>query len=197
MKTKVIVVMLALLGLNFVNANELYLDQFGDGSTIDLLQEGNGNKIGATQQAPFTLTGNSQTVDIKQQGDSNVLTGSVTGNSLSIAKVITGSSNTQSLNCTDCSGAVIITNITGDNNATTQTLGGGQNQESKITIIGDSNAVTHVASDANHKADITVTSLSGNTVANVISVTQSGIAQQQAIVNASGSGINLTINQRP
>ena len=121
MKTKVIVVMLlAVLGLNNGYANELYLDQSGDGATIDLLQEGSGNKIGGSEQSPFVLNGNSQTVDIKQQGDSNTLTGSITGDSVSVTNYVTGSSNTQSINCTDCSGATILNNITGDNNTTTQ-----------------------------------------------------------------------------
>lgn len=198
MNTKVIVVMLlAVLGSSFVNANELYLDQSGDTATIDLLQEGSGNKIGASEQAPFILIGNSQTVDVKQQGSSNTLTGSITGDSVSVTNFVTGSSNVQSMNCIDCSGATILNNITGDNNKTTQTLGAGQNQISKITITGDANEVTHIATDANHKADITVTSLSGNALTNTINVTQSGVAQQQAIVNASGSGITLNINQRP
>jgi len=198
MKTKVIVVMiLTMLGSNFVNANELYLDQSGDGTTIDLLQEGSDNKIGTSEQSAFTLNGNSQTVDIKQQGSSNTLTGSITGDSVGVTNYVTGSSNVQSINCTDCSGATINNTITGDNNTTTQSLGAGQNQFSKITITGDANAVTHTATDADHKADITVTSLSGNALTNTINVTQSGVAQQQAIVNASGSGITLNITQKP
>lgn len=194
MKTKVIVFVMALLGLNVVHANDLYLDQDGNSSTIEIIQEGSDNRIGA-ELTPFTLSGASQDVYIKQQGDSNVLTGSITGDAVTLSNVVVGSNNTQSINCAGCDSAVINNTITGDNNTTTQNLGAAGNQYSKLTITGDYNEVTHTASGGPHRADVTLTGSGASGSPNVVSVTQSGTLQQQAIINAVGNGINISVTQ--
>lgn len=196
MKTKVIVVMLlAVLGLNVGYANELYLDQDGNGSTLEIIQDGSDNTIGS-QNTPFSLNGASQDVYIKQEGSGNSLVGSITGDAMTLSNTVVGSNNTQTINCTDCGSATITNVITGDNNITTQTLGAGTGQFSKFTITGDYNTVSHVAAGgADHKADITLVGSGTSGTPNVISVNQNSTLPQTAIINAQGAGINISVTQ--
>lgn len=202
MKTKAIVVMtLAVLGLNIVKANELYLDQEGDSTTITIIQDGQDNRIG-TLLSPAIIYGDAVVASITQQGSNNELDMTVNGAAAAVTVTTQGSTNVQSITCgtssaAGCSGATITTTIQGDNNTTTQALGSGGNQRSVVSITGDYTNVTHTASDGSHKADITVNSLATSATANNISVTQSGAVMQQSVVNASGSGINISITQSP
>lgn len=202
MKTKKIVVMLlAVLGLNVVKANELYLDQSGDGSTINITQDGQDNRIG-TQLSPIILYGDAVVASVTQTGSNNELDMVVNGAAAAVTVTTTGNTNVQSITCgtanaAGCSGATITTTISGDNNTTTQALGSGGNQRSVIAITGDYTNVTHNATGGSHKADITVNSLATSSTANNITVNQSGAVMQQSVVNASGSGITLNITQSP
>ena len=73
MNTKVIIVFtMAVLGLNIVKANELYLDQEGDTATINITQDGSDNRIG-TQLNPIIIYGDSVNATITQQGSNNEL----------------------------------------------------------------------------------------------------------------------------
>jgi len=201
MRTKVIVVMsLAVLGLNVVSANELYLDQSGDSATINITQDGQDNRIG-TIINPVIIYGDAVTANITQTGSSNELDMVVNGAAANVTVSTTGSSNVQSINCgtssqAGCAGATITTTIQGDNNTVTQSLGNGGNQRSVISITGDYTNVTHNATGGSHKADITVQSLATSATANNITVNQSGALMQQSTVNASGSGITLNITQQ-
>lgn len=202
MKTKVIVVMsLAVLGLNVVKANELYLDQSGDSSTINITQDGQDNRIG-TQLNPILIYGDAVTANITQTGSSNELDMTINGAAANVTVSTTGNTNIQSITCgtanaAGCAGATITTTIQGDNNTVTQSLGTGSNQRSVVSITGDYTNVTHNATGGSHKADITVQSLATSATANNITVNQSGAVMQQSVVNASGSGITLNITQQP
>jgi hypothetical protein len=202
MKTKVIVVMsLAVLGLNIVNANELYLDQIGDSATINITQDGQGNRIG-TQINPIIIYGDAVNATINQIGSSNELDMTINGVAAAVTLNTNGNTNVQTITCgtsnaAGCSGATITTTIQGDNNTVTQSLGTGGNQRSVISITGDYTNVTHNATGGSHKADITVQSLATSATANNITVNQSGAVMQQSTVNASGSGITLNITQQP
>ena len=74
---KLITRMMALLSflvmVQYANAagNSVYVDQIGDGSTINITQSGNSNAVGnATTKATFN--GNNNTVTVDQIGNSNV-----------------------------------------------------------------------------------------------------------------------------
>ena len=201
MKTKVIVVMvMAVLGLNIVKANELYLDQDGDSATINITQDGSDNRIG-TQLNPIIIYGDSVNATITQQGSNNELDMTVNGSAAAVTLSTVGSSNVQTITCgtqgsAGCSGATITTTIQGDNNTVTQALGSGGNQSSVVSITGDYTNVTHNATGGSHKADVTVNSLATSGAPNNITVNQSGALMQQSTVNASGSGITLNITQQ-
>ena len=51
-------------------ASDVYIDQAGSGTTIDITQDGNGNTVGNSTTAT-TLTGDSQDIDITQTGNTN------------------------------------------------------------------------------------------------------------------------------
>lgn len=201
MKTKVIVAMImAVLGLNFVNANELYLDQSGDSATINITQDGSDNRIG-TLLNPVIIYGDSVTATITQQGSNNELNMTVNGSAAAVTLSTVGSSNVQTVTCgtqgsAGCSGATITTTIQGDSNTVTQALGSGGNQRSVVSITGDYTNVTHNATGGSHKADVTVNSLATAGTPNNITVNQSGALMQQSTVNASGSGITVNITQQ-
>ena len=75
-------------------ASDVYIDQAGSSSTIDITQTGNGNLVGNSTTAT-TLTGDSQDIDVTQTGDSNKTDISTASgsNDTTIAIVNTGDSN--------------------------------------------------------------------------------------------------------
>lgn len=197
----VVVMMLAVLGLKNAFANDLYLDQSGDSATITITQDGADNRIGE-QLTPVLIYGDSVTTTITQQGSNNELDMVVNGTAATVTLSTIGSTNVQEVNCgtsstVGCSSATITTTIQGDNNNVIQNLGAGGGQRSVITLDGDYTNITHTATDAAHKADITVDSLALSATQNNITVTQSGATVQQATINAAGAGININVTQSP
>ena len=180
-------------------ANDIYIEQIGDTSTINITQDGTGNTIGDSA-IPAFIGGGSNTVAIDQVGIGNTLSLLVNGASAATTVNTLGNNNTQSITCgssasASCSGSVIKQLITGDDNTVTQNLGGGANHTSEIASIGDSNTVTHTSTTSGvSNVNIAVT---GGTTAqpNIISVNQSGTTAQSVTVNSSGNGNNIAIIQ--
>lgn len=179
-----------------VLANEVYIEQVGSGSTVNILQEGSDNRIG-TSLSPAYIGSGSNTVNIDQIGSNNELDMVVNGSSTNVTVSTTGSNNIQEIQCgttgsAGCGGSVITQTITGDNNTVKQLLGAGANHTSNISVTGDTNTVFHTSTATGvTSADITVT---GNT--NTVSVTQSGMLNHSVQVNSSGNLNNISITQR-
>lgn len=177
-------------------ANEVYVEQVGSGSTVNILQEGSDNRIG-TSLSPAYIGSGSNTVNIDQIGSNNTLDMVVNGASTNVTVSTTGSNNTQEIQCgttgsAGCGGSAITQTITGDNNTVRQLLGAGANHTSTIAVTGDTNTVTHTSTATGTTvADITVT---GNT--NTIAVNQSGMLNHSVTVNSSGNLNNISIIQR-
>lgn len=199
MRLKSFVFIMAMLGLNNAFANEVYVEQIGSASTINITQEGSSNRIGDLLNPAF-IGGGSNTVAIDQIGSNNTLMMVVNGASTNTTVTTNGSGNTQTINCGStvsgsCSGSTITQVVTGDNNTITQDLGSGANHTSNINVTGDYNSVTHTSTgNAANSANITVNggvALSGNTIA----VTQSGINVQSVTVNSTGNSNNISIVQ--
>lgn len=192
---KIAFVFLMMLSSILSYANEIYIEQVGDDSTISLIQDGTGNVMGDALN-PLFFGGGSNNVSVEQIGSSNIFNAVVNGASTDTTISTTGSNNTQSITCgtsttASCSGSIITQTITGDGNTITQNLGGGANHTSNITATGDTNTITHTSTaTGTTSADITVT---GST--NTIGVTQSGLTTQGVTVNSTGSNNNITINQ--
>jgi hypothetical protein len=176
-------------------ANDIYIEQVGDSSTINITQDGTGNRIGDSTTPSF-IGGGSNVVNIDQVGSNNQLDFVVNGASAALTINTTGSGNIQTVDCgtlnsAGCSGSTITQTIVGDDNTVTQSLGTGANHTSNVSITGDTNTVTHTSTNgATTSADITV---SGNL--NTIGVTQSGMVAKSVTVNSTGNSNNISITQ--
>ena len=176
-------------------ANEVYIEQVGSGSTINITQQGTDNRIGDAA-APAYIGSGSNTVTIDQIGSTNVLDMVVNGADTNVTVSTTGNNNIQEINCgttisAGCSGSTITQTITGDSNDVKQNLGSGANHTSNITVTGDTNLVTHTSTaTGTTSADITV---SGNT--NTVAVTQSGMLNKSVTVTSTGNSNTVNITQ--
>ena len=194
-KTLKSAIILAVMLCTTVWANELYMEQLGDNSTITITQDGASNQIG-TQLNPATIGGGSNTVTIDQIGSGNELYFTVNGASTSMVVNILGSNNISNITCgsgasASCSGSTIWQNITGDGNQATQSLGTGANHESKISVTGDTNTVMHAST--NSGAVNMYYTIAGDF--NNVSVTTSGTTAKTLNATTTGSSNTVTIIQ--
>jgi hypothetical protein len=181
------------------SANDVYIEQVGDGATVTITQDGSSNRIG-DNGTPSIIKGDANIVTIDQIGSSNTLDMVINGAAVTAIVTTNGSNNTQTINCgtansATCGSSYIKQQVDGDNNTVTQNLVAASTQHSEILITGDYNTVTHTTSGSGaHSGIITVTggvALSGNT----ISLTQGGTNAQQATITSTGNGNAITVNQ--
>jgi trimeric autotransporter adhesin len=196
MKRTILIVAMMLASLG-VTANEVYIEQVGDSSTITVTQDGTGNKVGdsGTGNEAF-IGGGSNTVTIDQIGSNNILAMVVNGASASVVVDVVGSGNESTINCgttqsAGCSSSTIKQVISGDDNIVTQNLGTGANHYSEINITGSTNTVTHTSTNSGASTvNITAT---GDL--NTIGVTQSGLTAKTVSVNSTGNSNTVSITQ--
>lgn len=195
----IMAVIAALFWGSGAQANDVYVEQVGDGATITITQDGSSNRVGDVG-APAIIKGDGNLVTIDQIGTSNTLDMVINGAAVTAIVTTNGSNNTQTINCgtansATCGSSYIKQEVTGDNNTVTQNLVAAATQHSEILITGDYNTVTHTTSGTGaHSGIITVTggvALSGNT----ISLTQGGTNAQQATITSTGNGNAITVNQ--
>jgi len=197
MKRTILIVAMMLAGLGGAWANEVYIEQVGDSSTIAITQDGTGNKVGdsGTGNEAF-IGGGSNVVTIDQVGSNNTLAMVLNGAAASATVNVTGSGNQSVINCgttasAGCSGSAITQVISGDDNTVTQNLGTGANHTSTINITGNTNTVTHTSTNSGaSNVNITAT---GNL--NNIGVTQSGLTAKTVSVNSTGNSNTVNITQ--
>jgi hypothetical protein len=195
----IMAVIAALLWGSGARANDVYIEQVGDGATITITQDGSSNRIG-DNGTPSIIKGDANIVTIDQIGSSNELDIVINGAAVTAVVTTNGSNNIQTINCgtantASCGSSYIKQQVTGDNNTVTQNLVAASTQHSEILITGDYNTVTHTTSGTGaHSGIITVTggvALDGNT----ISLTQGGTNAQQATITSTGNGNAITVNQ--
>jgi hypothetical protein len=191
-------------------ANDVYVEQIGDNSSVSITQTGAGNtvngNVGGTGNADDAaiIRGDLNDVTISQIGASNtismIINNETSGAGSTVVISALGSGNNQTIGCgtavsSDCNASVIRSEITGNNNNTVQTLSGGVVQ-SKIAINGNYNNVTHTASGVGaHNGEITVSGSGTSTVANAVTLTQSGASAKNAIITSNGSNNNVIVTQ--
>ena len=195
MKLKAIVFIMAVLGLTNVHSNEVYIDQVGDSSTVTIIQDGTGNKVGDSATPAF-IGGGSNIVNIQQIGGGNELAMVVNGAATEVVVDTTGGNNIQTISCgttstASCSGSTIKQVVAGDSNIITQNLGTGANHYSEINVTGSTNTITHTSTNTG-ASTVNVTAI-GDT--NTIGVTQSGITAKTVTVNSTGNSNIISINQ--
>ena len=180
-------------------ANDVYIEQVGDGATVTITQDGSSNRVG-DNGTPSIIKGDANIATIDQIGSSNALDMVINGAAVTAIVTTNGSNNTQTINCgtansATCGSSYIKQQVDGDNNTVTQNLVAAATQHSEILITGDYNTVTHTTSGSGaHSGIITVTggvALSGNT----ISLTQGGTNAQQATITSTGNSNAITVNQ--
>jgi trimeric autotransporter adhesin len=196
MKRTILIVAMMLASLG-VTANEVYVEQVGDSSTLTITQDGTGNKVGDSGAGNEAFVGGgSNTVTIDQIGSNNTLAMTVNGAAASVIVDVTGSGNESTINCgttqsAGCSSSTIKQVIAGDDNVVTQNLGTGANHYSEINITGDTNTVTHTSTNSGASTvNITAT---GDL--NTIGVTQSGLTAKTVSVNTTGNSNTVSITQ--
>jgi len=191
-------------------ANDVYVEQIGDNTSVSITQTGAGNmvngNVGGTGNSDdaAVIRGDNNTVTISQIGVGNILSmilnNETNGTGSTVVVSADGNSNTQTISCgtalsSTCNASVIRSEITGNNNNTVQTLSGGVVQ-SKIAINGNWNNVTHTASGVGfHSGEITVSGGGTSTVANAVTLTQSGATAKNAVITSNGSNNNVVVIQ--
>jgi hypothetical protein len=187
MKSKVIALVMAILGVCNVYANDVYIQQVGSSSTIDIRQEGSGNQVGDSSTNVYIGSG-SNVVNIDQVGDNNTLAMVVNGSSADVTLNVIGSGNQQTIDCgtrgaAGCSGSTINQTITGDTNTITQDLGAGANHTTNLTITGDTNTVNQTSTATGTVTSTTTISGSDNKLTHLIS----GSGTKTATISITGS----------
>jgi hypothetical protein len=191
-------------------ANDVYVEQIGDNSSVSITQTGAGNMVngnigGAGNVDDMALIrGDLNDVTVSQIGVGNILSivlnNESNGTGATVVVSADGSNNTQEISCgtalsSSCNASVIRSEITGNNNNTVQTLSGGAVQ-SKIAINGNWNNVTHTASGVGqHSGEITVSGSGVSGAANAVTLTQSGALTKNAVITSNGSNNNIIVTQ--
>lgn len=194
-------------------ASDVYIDQAGSNTTIDITQTGDGNTVGNSTTAS-TITGDGSDIDIVQTGASNTadIATSVGTSGTTINYAAAGGSNVLNVEIDGASDTTLTTAIAGDSNevvvcgtlgtlasalaSATCTAGIQVNTTtSNIAITGDTNKVAIGAGAANAVNNITV---GANTVSdlNVINVAQTGLDSPIVTLNVDGNSnaVNVTQN---
>jgi hypothetical protein len=191
-------------------ANDVYVEQIGDNTSVSITQTGAGNLVngnvggtGNTDDAAI-IRGDLNDVTISQIGASNtvsmIINNETSGAGSTVVISALGSGNNQTIGCgtavsSDCNASVIRSEISGNNNNTVQTLSGGVVQ-SKIAITGNYNNVTHTASGTGaHNGEITVSGSGTSQLANAVTLTQSGTTAKNAVITSNGSNNNISVIQ--
>jgi len=191
-------------------ANDVYVEQIGDNAIVSITQTGAGNMVngnigglGNADDAAL-IRGDLNDVTISQIGSGNILSlilnNESNGTGATVVVSADGSINTQNISCgtalsSSCNASIIRSEITGNNNNTIQTLSGGVVQ-SKISINGNWNNVTHTASGVGlHSGEIIVSGSGVSGAANAVTLTQSGAMTKNAVITSNGSNNNVIVTQ--
>ena len=187
-------------------ANELYVDQIGNGLDLTITQTGNGNAIGSNTQS-VELTGANMTFDITQNGDTNVISAIISGNTYTGTWVFNGNNNTVDLTCDATSGANcenVTVDITTNGDSNTFNIYIGETADSQglaatFVVDGDNNVVNTTVNGANATLTVSIDStgkVSGNTL--TMTVTGDGTTGNtghSVNLDHTGGGGTIAINQ--
>jgi len=209
----VLVLLTSLLGTTAVWASDVYIDQAGSTTTIDIVQTGAGNTVGSSGTAS-TIIGDNTIIDIKQVGANNTADiETATGASgTSITYEATGGTNTLDVDISAASDTTLTTTVTGDSNEVTlcgslatsatavssascATEISANSTTTTVAITGDSNKVAVGADSASAVNTITI---GGNAVSdqNIVNLSQGGTDVPVVTLNVDGdsNAVNITQN---
>ena len=190
--------LISLLGSG-VFANEIYIQQIGDGLQLDITQTGSGNTIGTSTQ-DAVLEGDDMTFAITQIGDSNSIVMTIKGDTYTGTWDFTGDNNAIDLQCSaagaaNCGTVTMTVTVNGDANTFDFDIGAVNDASSStitFTVDGDDNVIESTIDGTNATLNVTIdntTSLASGGVSNsTTTVGNTGLS-------ASGSGNILDIEQ--
>jgi hypothetical protein len=197
--------LVSLLGATAAWASDVYIDQAGSTTTIDITQTGAGNTVGNSTTAS-TIIGDGTDIDVTQTGANNTAdietsTGAsgtkidytATGGSnildVDIAATMTGDSN----ELTVCGS--LATNASGVASASCATEISANTTTTNVAVTGDSNKIAAGLDAAGAVNNITV---GANAVSdfNVINLSQGGTDTPVVTLNVDGdsNAVNITQN---
>jgi len=194
-------------------ASDVYIDQAGSTTNIDITQTGADNRLGSDTEAS-TIIGDNSDIDVKQVGSLNEadIETAVGASGTIIDYEATGSSNKLDVDISTASDTKLTTSITGDSNevtlcgslsskaaaaasATCATELSANSVTTNLEITGDSNKIAVGANAASAVNNITI----GENItsdSNIINLEQSGSDIPVVTLNVDGSdnAINITQN---
>ena len=205
--------LVSLLGTTAAWASDVYIDQAGSTTTIDITQTGSGNTVGSSGTAS-TIIGSNTDIDVTQTGASNTADiETATGASdTKIDYTATGGSNILDVDISTATDTTVTAVITGDSNevtvcgtlatdassvgsATCSTEVSANTTTTNLAITGDGNKIATGLDAASAVNNIT---LGANTVSdyNVVNLKQSGTDVPVVTLNVDGSSnaVNITQN---
>ena len=205
--------LVSLLGTTAAWASDVYIDQAGSTTTIDITQTGSGNTVGSSGTAS-TIIGSNTDIDVTQTGASNTADiETATGASdTKIDYTATGGSNILDVDISTATDTTVTAVITGDSNeltvcgtlatdassvasATCATEVSANTTTTNVAVTGDSNKIAAGLDSAGAVNNIT---LGANTVSdyNIVNLKQSGTDTPVVTLNVDGSSnaVNITQN---
>ena len=209
----VLALLASLLGITVAWASDVYIDQAGSTTTIDITQTGDGNRVGSAGTAS-TITGDTTDVDITQTGSGNAADIKMSvGTSGSIVDyTAAGGSNILNVEIDGAADTKLTTTIAGDSNevtlcgtigtvaaasqtATCATGVQANTTSSNIAITGDRNQIAIGADAASAVNNITV---GGNVTSsdNVINLSQTGLDVPNVTLNVDGNTNAINVTQQ-
>jgi hypothetical protein len=212
MLNKLLIILFGSLLCFNVYANDIYIDQVGDSLDLDIVQDGQNNKIG-TSLVDADFDGDNMTFSITQTGNTNEITADIQGNTYTGTWVFTGNSNTVDLLCDssangNCETVTLNITTTGDSNAYTINIGetgDAENATIAFTVTGDNSVINTDVDGTN--SDITVvmnnsaslaTTSANSDEGNQLDLTQTGngdVSGHSITLNITGGGSTYTVTQ--
>jgi hypothetical protein len=210
----VLALLASLLGATAAWASDVYIDQAGSTTTINITQIGADNTVGSSG-TPSTIVGDNTKVDITQTGTLNtadIAMGATGTSDSTVNYTALGGSNILDVQIDGATDTTLTTTIVGDNNevtlcgtigtvaaasqtATCATGVQANTTTSNIAITGDRNQIAIGADAASAVNNITV---GGNVTSsdNVINLSQTGLDVPNVTLNVDGSTNAINITQQ-
>lgn len=206
-----LIALLMLFSVNTAFANEIYIEQVGDNLDLDIVQDGDGNKIGTSTQdvllGSTTTAGDDMTFSITQTGDNNAITAQIMGATYTGTWVFTGDGNTVDLLCDsaeagNCDTVTLNITGTGDNQDYTINIGESADAANLVAAFTVTDDGTVITTDVDGKnANLTVNVSKNNSVIETVNTIDIDIAGDgdtnghTQILDINGRGNTVNIDQ--
>jgi len=153
-KTIIMSIAISVIPLATMHANDIYIQQVGDTLDLDIVQDGQDNKIGTgTQDVVLGSTGNdadNMTFSITQTGNLNTITAQILGATYTGTWTFTGDNNEVDLLCSssaagNCDTVTLNIAATGDDQDYTINIGETADADGAVinfTVTDDDNIIT-------------------------------------------------------